>query len=164
MGYKLIIVVVQELSKLFSAQYLAGPEGQIAESSPSDFLLTDTTLTLPDGCGKKALPAGTKTSVTEPPYHGHTALHIAAANNHVSIIGILLKNGASPSARDEHGQTPLHIAAKIGSESASALLASSTSDIDQVDHTGRTALHIAVEKGHESVITVLLRHGADVNR
>ena len=43
-----------------------------------------------------------------------TALHAAAANGHLSIVKLLLKKRANPSARDQNGRTPADLARNAG--------------------------------------------------
>ena len=43
-----------------------------------------------------------------------TALHAAAANGHLSIVKLLLKKRANPSARDQNGRIPADLARNAG--------------------------------------------------
>jgi len=55
----------------------------------------------------KADPNGVATTEHQP-----TALHMAAAGGHLSLVKLLLKKGAQPNVRDASGATPLHYAAR----------------------------------------------------
>lgn len=51
---------------------------------------------------------------------GRTPLHAcAAAGNtadHVSVVQLLIENGANPTLKDQNGMGPLHIAAERGND------------------------------------------------
>jgi serine/threonine protein kinase len=101
-------------------------------------------------------------------YSGQTALHCAASckDEHVSLVNLLLNNGANAMAEDVEGRTALHYAAGQGhSGIVRALLSrqrrpdrntppnlASVRDRD----SGHTALHIAAKRGHAKVVKVLL--------
>ena len=49
-------------------------------------------------------------------YDGRTPLHLAAAHNHVDVVGYLLQNGADAGAKDRFGGTAADDAARHGHE------------------------------------------------
>nr|XP_054757020.1 putative ankyrin repeat protein RF_0381 [Lytechinus pictus] len=69
---------------------------------------------------------------------GNTALHIAASNGHLEILGILLESRADVNVQDG----PL---------------------VDKQDAQGKTPLHLAVEGGFSPVMEALVEFGADLN-
>ncbi|KRX39496.1 2-oxoisovalerate dehydrogenase subunit alpha, mitochondrial [Trichinella murrelli] len=77
----------------------------------------------------------------------YTPLHRAAYNNHVSVIKVLLANGADISAQTEDGWQPLHCAARWGNlESVKILLHMGKADINARSNSGLTPLHIAASE------------------
>ncbi|KRY88042.1 2-oxoisovalerate dehydrogenase subunit alpha, mitochondrial [Trichinella pseudospiralis] len=77
----------------------------------------------------------------------YTPLHRAAYNNHVSVIKVLLSNGADISAQTEDGWQPLHCAARWGNlESVKILLHMGKADINARSNSGLTPLHIAASE------------------
>jgi len=56
---------------------------------------------------------------------GLTALHLAAAEGHASVVKLLQAKGAQKSVRDHSGKTALHFAADHGHEEVVIMLAKS---------------------------------------
>jgi ankyrin repeat protein len=52
--------------------------------------------------------------VDEPNKKGDTALHVAAREERVEVVPLLLKLGANPGAKNAKGQTPLGVVPKKG--------------------------------------------------
>ena len=115
-------------------------------------------------------------------------LTVACKNKHVSVIRLLLTNGANPNALQEEDtgyryrcSLPLHIAADDGNVELVQLLLKHNANVQVGDTRGNTALHHAVENHHsratslpysekvmfsskaKSVVDILLEKKADVN-
>ena len=103
----------------------------------------------------------------------------ACKNEHVSVVQLLLTNGANPNLQEDciedryHGSFPLHIAATDGNFELVELLLKHGADIDVTDMRGDTALHRAVRfysvkhlncGNQTSVVDILLENKADVNK
>ncbi|TGO36414.1 hypothetical protein BHYA_0125g00100 [Botrytis hyacinthi] len=125
--------------------------------------------------------------------YGRTALSLAAENNHISVLQLLLEAGASITTRDNrYGLSPLEwaalqgnveivkilvekavswsgtsllsIAAARGHVSLVKFLLEEGAHIDSIDqYWGCTALHLAAGYGHKAIVFLLLVHGADPN-
>lgn len=95
------------------------------------------------------------------------ALNAAAQEGHLSMVRLLLDNGANPKA--EPGTwTPLHAVARWGDHGAVAeTLLAKGADANAIYIGGtsdsETVLHIAAEWGRLEVVKVLLAAGADVS-
>lgn len=96
---------------------------------------------------------------------GTTALHIAAAGNHLAMVNFLVGAGAIM-VRNVDGSSPLHFAAEKGYAAIAEVL---LNDIDlgwlavnSKDTRGRTPLHLAVVSDGKTV-TALLKAGAYVH-
>ncbi|XP_049869748.1 poly [ADP-ribose] polymerase tankyrase-2 isoform X2 [Pectinophora gossypiella] len=92
---------------------------------------------------------------------GTSPLHLAAANDHVDTVAVLLRAGVSRDARTKVERTPLHLAATAGHARVVAALLEGGAAVDARDMLRMTPLHWAVERGHAAVARALLRHGAD---
>ena len=120
-------------------------------------------------------------------------LHVACRNKHVSVVRLLLTNGANPNVQEEDDkdrywrpkrlQLPLHIAADGGNSELVELLLKHDAIIDVADSDGNTVLHHTLEHyyyhqgptswrdsedsvsscNEKSVIDILLENKADVN-
>ncbi|OQR99585.1 hypothetical protein ACHHYP_05548 [Achlya hypogyna] len=90
---------------------------------------------------------------------GTTALHLAAAAGHVSIVDALLAGGADANIANETGETAL-MAAAVQSHLDVVRRLHKNFDVDQRDHAGATALIRAVKaKSNVATIKYLVTHG-----
>jgi ankyrin repeat protein len=92
---------------------------------------------------------------------GNTPLAVAAQDNHLECIEILLKNGASPAGKAEDHQTPLHIASLWGHTEAVNLLLGAKANPNAQNAKGNTPLHEAAKKNHLGAVKALVAGGAD---
>ena len=74
---------------------------------------------------------------------GNSALHWAAAKEHLGALRWLLEQGAKLSLRNNSGATALHSAAANGASDCVDELLGRGADPEQVDNTGRTAHDMA---------------------
>ncbi|KAG6991162.1 hypothetical protein G7Y79_00056g090430 [Physcia stellaris] len=110
------------------------------------------------------LDSGSDVNITSNEY-GETPLHIAVNNQDIETTVVLLKHGASLSARDREENTPIHFAARYGSDDILDKLLNyveQPSDIDLYDGGGNTALHIAVQSSSSTKVAALLEKQADL--
>lgn len=81
---------------------------------------------------------------------GTTAVHEAAARNHVGMLKVMIEKGVDVNlVQDEPaeaGNTPLHVACRAGNAAAAALLAASGADDTIQNVEGETAAHLAMTK------------------
>jgi ankyrin repeat protein len=94
---------------------------------------------------------------------GMQCIHLAAMNNHMETVQLLLEHGASPEAQDGMGNTALHYAAWHGFTDMVEMLISAGSSVDPRDKDGMTPLIKASIKGNGEIVKLLLAHGANVN-
>lgn len=104
-----------------------------------------------------------------------TALHLAAALNHVDVLRMLIERGAQINLTDRHGNNVFHIIADSGN--MQVLQATLTLEsvpqkrhlihlkaaLDAQNHQGVTPLFIAVHRKHADVCYKLAMAGANVN-
>ncbi len=100
---------------------------------------------------------------------GNTALHYAAANGHIDVVGALLEAGAPLESTNSAGSTPLHYcSASAALESARVLLSKGANPL-ALNTAQATPLDDALRMGGpEAPISKLLldaaeRHSADVD-
>lgn len=127
----------------------------------SDITAKDCAVALLAAClnGHDAAVEVLLTRVTEKKDLG-TALQIAAAFGHTTILQTLLQAGADVNTKDKDGYTALMIAAKKGNtESVKALIANGA-QLDATDTDGDTALTLAAKQGHSGIVKLLQEAGA----
>ena len=96
-------------------------------------------------------------------YRSDSALHIAAENGRVQVVGLLLDHGWDKEARNDWGRRPLHLAAEEkGHVEVIQLLAERGAEINCQDSFKQdTPLHHAADNGRTAVVQLLLSLGAD---
>ncbi len=92
-----------------------------------------------------------------------TALHVAGAKGHTSILAILLARGAKVDAQEKTGLTPLMSAAEQGHVIPSILLLDKGANPNLQDYAGNSPLLLAVANNHQDVARILIEKGADVD-
>jgi len=90
-------------------------------------------------------------------WNGNTALHLACANGHESVLDIFAAfNPALVAAllgkKNVYGCTPLHLAALHGHLIIVKCLIEQSGDLNEQDNDGSTALHNAVDSGNTSLV------------
>ena len=95
----------------------------------------------------------------------------ACENKHMSVVQLLLTNGANPNLQEDNDcySLPLHIAAISGDIDLLELLLKHGAEVDITDRDGDTALRRTIVKTYSSgdvipVIDILLDNKADVNK
>eukprot|EP00698_Gefionella_okellyi_P000929 TRINITY_DN10808_c0_g1_i1.p1 TRINITY_DN10808_c0_g1~~TRINITY_DN10808_c0_g1_i1.p1 ORF type:complete len:408 (-),score=108.53 TRINITY_DN10808_c0_g1_i1:121-1344(-) len=97
-------------------------------------------------------------------YDGCTALHVAAKQNYLGIIDLLLAYKAKPDKPElQKGATALAKAAKHGHEAATRKLLSAGANANLGNKFQETPLHQACFHGHGKIVTILLDSGADIH-
>jgi ankyrin repeat protein len=94
---------------------------------------------------------------------GQTLLQEAAAKGQLSVVKILLDNGAAVDGVRQGDLTPLDLAAFNGHKAVVDFLLSKGAKADARTENGITPLHLAANKGYELVAGALLNAGAPVN-
>ncbi len=94
---------------------------------------------------------------------GTTALHWAAEENAVELVGMLLRAGADPRVANRYGMTPLQLAVVNGSARLAAALVEAGADVNAVLPEGETVLMTAARTGDPATLELLLEHGAEVD-
>lgn len=108
---------------------------------------------------KKGSDVNIQNSVTN-----QTALHCAAQEGYLDIVGKLLDSMADSNAKDHEGNTPIFYAAYSGHEDVISLLLQRGAHVNIKSKYGCTPLHIAsLTNANVNAITTLLNCGAKVN-
>ncbi|RFU29298.1 hypothetical protein B7463_g7026, partial [Scytalidium lignicola] len=94
---------------------------------------------------------------------GRTPLMWAVENGHMSVVDLLVGEGASIEARDNRDWTSLILATTKRHISIVDLLLESGADFETRDTVMRTPLSYAAEQGNESIVRLLSDMGVDVN-
>ena len=149
-------VAVRKLMWLGSNVHEYGEDGMVpilyaAQSGSRDIFL----LFLEAGANKLAFDES-----------GRSALHWAAAGNHINLLTALIKDhGLNPhlDLQSDAG-TPLHVAVANGHIPAINTLIDLGARKDKLTARGATALHMAAKEGKKSAVVALIKnHGFDPN-
>eukprot|EP00930_Biecheleria_cincta_P009363 TRINITY_DN11109_c0_g2_i1.p1 TRINITY_DN11109_c0_g2~~TRINITY_DN11109_c0_g2_i1.p1 ORF type:complete len:910 (-),score=215.15 TRINITY_DN11109_c0_g2_i1:1082-3811(-) len=96
---------------------------------------------------------------------GNTPLILAARQNHVETMELLIGRNADLEARTKRELfTPLIWAASAGQEAAAESLLQAAASLAATDAQGRTAFMWAARHGHFHVVQLLLRRGPDLTQ
>jgi ankyrin repeat protein len=87
-------------------------------------------------------------------------LHIAAAQNLVAGVKVLLEYNAKTTSVDKNGVSPMLLASVNGCQEVIGILHENGADVNCKDNTGRTPFHAACSDGHTKVVEVLVRRKA----
>lgn len=97
---------------------------------------------------------------------GVAALHYAAGRGELSMMKVLIKNGANVNIKNNYGgKTPLHYAVGKGNIEIFKCLINNNANINVKDKSGLTILHQIsdVEKEHINLGKFLIANGMNVN-
>ena len=96
--------------------------------------------------------------------NGWTAVALAAAKGHVSIVDRLLRAGADPNLRDIFGWTPLmHAVEQERPKTVALFLQQPDIRVNLQNLDGVTALHRAVAQGFREISGMLVKSGASID-
>jgi len=111
-----------------------------------------------------------RSKIRNNPVYDASLLHLAAGNNNVEIVRMLIKTGADVNVKDRSDQTPLHYAAGKNNLEIASLLIKAGADVNAKDKSGRTPLNRAIEiqvspklTYNKEMVPLLLDNGADPN-
>lgn len=93
---------------------------------------------------------------TRDPDYGYTALHYSVKKNQLTVLNILLDNGADENALIlEDNRSPLHLCAQYGSREIALELLARGADYYALDNYNCTALQLAIQNKNMSVVHTL---------
>ncbi|KAI0452441.1 ankyrin repeat-containing domain protein [Xylaria acuta] len=94
-------------------------------------------------------------------HRGETAFHLAAMENRLDVLALLVENGADPHAPDGYGHTALYRALEYKQDQVGDFILGISTDKNPIvyEPTRSTALHIACRFGHMQIIGRLLGRG-----
>ncbi|ETW08380.1 hypothetical protein H310_00974, partial [Aphanomyces invadans] len=92
---------------------------------------------------------------------GQRALCVAAQNQCMDTMALLVKHGANIHAKQKGGQTALHAACTWGRRRAVQMLLRLGSEVDASDDNGQVPLHCACQHGDPALVKLLLEYKAD---
>lgn len=111
-----------------------------------------------------ALSKGASAGEPDPHNARYTALHLAAANGHVTVVRALLAQGVPADIRSQHGACPSHLAAEEGHANVLEVLAAAGADLDKTAAPGCawTPLYFAAAQGRLEAAQFLIARGVRV--
>ncbi|TMW68368.1 hypothetical protein Poli38472_005836 [Pythium oligandrum] len=92
---------------------------------------------------------------------GHMALGIAAQNQCMDVLHLLVDHGASVDQPQADGKAALHLACMWGRYEAATLLLHNGANTSNRDKDGQTPLHGACRNGHDHIVQLLLASSID---
>jgi hypothetical protein len=92
-----------------------------------------------------------------------TSIHVAAKNNDMETVNLLLKEGTNVDEEGDYGRTSLMEAASMGHLDMVKLLLDSGANVNDGNWNRYTPLHTAAYRGHLDVVKLLLDSGANIN-
>ena len=92
-----------------------------------------------------------------------TALMLATARGHLSIVEHFLTSGANPNLSDDFGRTALMLAAHQNRYAIAQKLLLNGADPNATTKDGGTALITAAREELNDIMSLLLKHGATIN-
>lgn len=92
-----------------------------------------------------------------------TALMIAAENNHINSVKLLIYYDAKVTKKDKFKRTPLLLAVRAGHIKIVSYLLQEGSEFNAGDNSLNSPLHYACAFGWSDIVRILLDAGADVN-
>jgi ankyrin repeat protein len=112
-------------------------------------------------------PKRLKADVNKTDSKGYTPLMLAAKNNHIDIVRVLLIHSADVDKSLQYqgirGYTALMLASKYGYIKVADILIKKSADIDKSNYQGYTALLLASRYGHTEIVEILINNSADPN-
>ncbi|HTF31118.1 MAG TPA: ankyrin repeat domain-containing protein, partial [Flavitalea sp.] len=94
-------------------------------------------------------------------YGGESLLHVAVKSGHLSMVKLLLENGASINIQDESGNTPLHYAAANGKKDTVKYLLEKGVDSALVNVKEQKAIDYSIVKGFNEITELILKFAAN---
>ncbi|KEG11872.1 e3 ubiquitin-protein ligase MIB2 [Trypanosoma grayi] len=95
---------------------------------------------------------------------GRTAVHVAAANGHISVLEMLMEFGPTPDVPNHEGNTALHFAALNNQLEAARLLLARGWHTTERNAFDKTPIQLIYGKNFEAMETLLLEHDEEVDR
>ena len=95
---------------------------------------------------------------------GASPLLLAAEEGHLTVVQILLEQGADINKANNVGVNPLFVAAQKNHSAVVQCLLEHGADVNKVGTFGSSPLHIAALGGHLGVVKLLVEQGADKDK
>jgi len=94
----------------------------------------------------------------------YTPLNVAVHKGLITLVELLLQNGANINASSTNLDHPLFICSQAGNAELVDLLLKKGANVNQTNKLGSTALVTASQRGHFNIVQLLVKAGADVNK
>lgn len=94
---------------------------------------------------------------------GYGPIHVAAIQNDLQILNVLLGCGCSTELKDKSGCTALHWASRLGYYAMCTTLVNTGADVNAASLTKTTPLHMAAFWGRRDIIELLVTQGANLH-
>ena len=91
------------------------------------------------------------------------SLHEAIMRRDVSLVEVMLRDGANVDSTDDDGMTPLHLASLGGETQICRILIEEGADVNATDSRGLAPLTLAVLADQRGLVLLLLSSGANID-